>query len=92
MLYLYDSAIIDDLKKSLTEEANQNVVLTDAENYPGILAQIQDDTITYPLILLHRDEDAPIKTDLMNFTRYKIGVPCVFDNKTKYIFVLYFIH
>lgn len=59
---------------------NQNVVLTDAENYPGILAQIQEDTITYPLILLHREDDTPIVTDLMNFTRYQFGVPCVFDN------------
>ena len=86
MLYLYDRAIIDDLKQSLTEAANQNVFLTDADNYPGILAQLQEDTITYPLILLHRDEDMSINTDLMNFTRYKFGVPCVFDNKTNNIY------
>ena len=54
MLYVYDAALVEDLKKSLTEAANQNVFLTDADNYPGILAQIQEDTITYPLILLHR--------------------------------------
>lgn len=86
MLYLFDQAIVDNLKASLTEAANQNVFLTDAENYPGILAQIQDDTITYPLILLHRDDDTPIRTDLWNFTRYKIGVPCVFDNKTNNVY------
>ena len=80
MLYLYDQAVVDDLKHSLTSEANQNVFLTDAENYPGIIAQIQDDTITYPLILLHRDDDVSIRKDLMNFTRYQFGVPCVFDN------------
>ena len=73
-------AIVDNIKSSLTEEMNQNVVLTDAENYPGILAQIQDDTISYPLILLHREPDTPIVTELMNFTRYQFGVPCVFDN------------
>lgn len=86
MLYLYDRALVDDLKQSLTEAANQNVFLTDADNYPGILAQIQEDTITYPLILLHRDEDMSINTELMNFTRYKFGVPCVFDNKTNNVY------
>ena len=86
MLYLYDQAICDNLKASLTDEANKNVFLTDADNYPGIIAQIQDDTISYPLILLHRDEDTPIVTELMNFTRYKIGVPCVFDNDKNNIY------
>lgn len=86
MLYLYDRALCDDLKSSLTEEANQNVILTTAENFQGILSQIQEDTITYPLVLLHRDEDTPIKKDLMNFTRYQFGVPCVFDNKTNNIY------
>lgn len=86
MLYLYDNAIVDDLKQSLTEEANQNVFLTNVDNYQGLLAQVQEDTITYPLILLHRDEDTPVIKDLMNFTRYKVGVPCVFDNKTNNVY------
>lgn len=86
MLYIFDQAVIDDLKKSLTAEMNQNVVLTDAENYPGILAQIQNDTITYPLILLHRDDDTPIIKEQMNFTRYTFGVPCVFDNDRNNIY------
>lgn len=86
MLYLYDRSLCDNLKASLTDEANKNVFLTDADNYPGILAQIQEDTITYPLILLHRDDDTPIKTNQMNFTRYQFGVPCTFDNKTNNIY------
>ena len=86
MLYLYDSALVDDLKSSLTDEANKNVFLTDADNYHGILAQIQEDTITYPLILLHREDDMAIDKGLMNFTRYRFGVPCVFDNKTNTVY------
>ena len=86
MFYLYDQAIVDNLKSSLSDEVNNNVVFADAENYPGIIAQIKDDTITYPLILLQRDEDAPIITGLMNFTRYQFGVPCVFDNKTNNVY------
>lgn len=86
MIYLYDQAVCENLRASLTDEANKNVFLTDVENYQGILAQIQEDTITYPLILLHRDDDTPIKKELMNFTRYKVGVPCVFDNKTNNVY------
>lgn len=86
MLYLYDEAIVQNIKDSLTENLNQNVFLTTPENYPGILAQIQDDTITYPLILLHREPDTPIIKEQMNFTRYRFGVPCVFDNKTNNVY------
>lgn len=86
MLYLYDRALTDDLKSSLTEDINQNVFLTDADNYPGIIAQIQNDTITYPLILLRRDDDTPVITELMNFSRYKFGVPCTFDNKKNNVY------
>ena len=86
MLYLYDQAICDDIKKSLTDEVNKNVFITDADNYPGILAQIQDDTITYPLILLHREDDMGIDKSLTNFTRYQFGVPCTFDNKTNNVY------
>ena len=86
MLYLYDNSICDNLKSSLTEEINKNVFLTNADNYPGIVAQIQNDTIDYPLILLHRDEDTPVITELMNFSRYKFGVPCTFDTKTNNVY------
>jgi hypothetical protein len=86
VLYLYDRELIDNLKSSLSDDINKNVFLTDADNYPGIIAQIQNDTITYPLILLHRDEDTPVITELMNFTRYKKGVPCVFDTETNNVY------
>lgn len=86
MLYLYDRAIVDDIKNSLTDEMNKNVFLTDIDNYPGILAQIQEDTISYPLILLHREDDMPIDTTQINFTRYQFGVPCVFDNDRNNIY------
>jgi len=86
VLYLYDRVIADDLKASLTDAANANVIISGPDNYQSILAQIQEDTITYPLILLHRDDDTQVITSLMNFTRYQFGVPCVFDNKTNNIY------
>ena len=86
MLYLYDRAISDNLTASLSDKANQHVFITDADNYQGILAQIQEDTITYPLVLLHREQDAPIINGLVNFTRAHKGVPCVFDNDKNNIY------
>ena len=87
MLYLYDQAICDDLKKSInSDNANPNVVISNAETYPGILAQIQNDTITYPLILIQRDEDMRIITELFNFSRAQFGIPAAFDNKTNNIY------
>lgn len=87
MLYLYDAEVINDIKKSLNSaNANPNVVMADADTFPGILAQIQNDEITYPLILLQRDEDMPIITELVNFTRSHRGVPAAFDTKTNNLY------
>lgn len=87
MLYLYDRAIINDIQSSInSQNANPNVLMSDAETYPGILAQIQEDTITYPLILVSRDDDMPIITDLWNFPKAQFGVPAAFDNKTNTVY------
>lgn len=87
MLYVYDQAIIDDIKSSIdSDNANPNVVMADEETYQGLIAQIKDDTITYPLILVVRDSDTPIITELWNFSRAQFGVPAAFDNKTNNIY------
>ena len=87
MLWKYDQAIIDDIKASInSDNANPNVVMADAETYPGIISQIENDTITYPLILVIRDEDMPIITELYNFSRAQFGIPAAFDNKTNNIY------
>ena len=87
MLWKYDESIVTDIKKSLNSaNANPNVVIADAETFPGILAQIQNDEITYPLILLQRDEDMPIITELVNFTRSHRGIPAAFDTKTNNLY------
>ena len=82
MLYCYDNALLDDIRASInSDNANPNVVMADEETYAGILAQIQDDTITYPLILISRDSDTPVITELTNFSRYQFGIPAAFDKK-----------
>lgn len=88
MLYKYDEAIIDDLKRTIDPEggANPNVIAYNVEAYQSVLAQMQEDKITYPLILVYRHDDTPIKTELLNFTRYMKGVPAVIDPKTNNIY------
>lgn len=87
MLYLYDNAIVDDIKSSInSDNANPNVIISDPEAFPGLLAQMQNDTITYPLIILKRDEDMPIITELCNFSRAQFGIPAAFDSKTNNIY------
>lgn len=87
MLYLYDRAICDDIKASInSENANPNVFIANPEIASSILAQIQQDTITYPLVLVFRDEDMPIISDLNNFTKSHFGVPAAIDTKTNTIY------
>lgn len=87
MLYLYDRALIDDIQNSInSDNANPNVVMAEASTYPGLIAQMQNDTITYPLIIVQRDENMPIITELTNFTRSHVGVPAAFDVKTNTIY------
>lgn len=87
MLYCYDNALIDDIKASInSENANPNVVMANAETFPSVLAQIQDDTITYPLIVVERDPDTPIIQDLWNFSRAQFGIPAAFDKKENNIY------
>lgn len=87
MLYLYDDAIVSDIKNSInSDNANPNVIISDPDAFPGLLAQMQNDTITYPLIIVKRDEDMPIISELYNFSRAQFGIPAAFDNKTNNIY------
>lgn len=88
MVYLYDNAVVDDIKRTLDPEggANPNVLCITIDQYQSVLAQLQEDKITYPLILLIRDDDMPIKKDGINFTRAKKGVPVGIDPKTNMIY------
>ena len=88
MIYKFDEAIVNDLKRTIDPEggANPNVVCITIDNYQSTLAQMQEDKITYPIILLIRDDDIPVKTELLNFVRYKKGVPAVIDPQTNNVY------
>lgn len=88
MIYKYDSALVEDMKRTIDPDggANPNVMCITIDQYQSVIAQLQEDKISYPIILLIRDDDIPIKTDLMNFVRYKKGVPAVIDPKTNNVY------
>ena len=88
MIYCYDEAIVNDIKRTLDPEggANPNVVCITIDQYQSVLAQMQEDKISYPIILILRDDDMPIKKDGLNFTRAKKGVPVGIDPKTNNVY------
>ena len=88
MVYLYENAIVDDLKKSFNPNTTDDPVVKvfDTEGCMGLVAQMKEDNITYPIVLLRRNGNYEIDTKRTNFTRMKKGVPCVFDNDTNMIY------
>lgn len=88
MLYLYDRALVKDLKESFNPENVENPVVKviDPEGVIGLAAQIQNDEIKFPVVALERDQDTPIDQDRWNFTRAHKGVVSVFDNKTNQLY------
>lgn len=88
MLYLYDRALVKDLKESFNPENVENPVVKviDPEGVIGLAAQIQNDEIKFPIVALERDQDTPIDQDRWNFTRAHKGVVSVFDNKTNQLY------
>ena len=88
MVYLYENAIIEDLVKSFNPDAVNNPVVKvfGTEEAVGVAAQLQEDKIKLPIVILRRDGNYALDTDRSNFTRMKKGVPCVFDNKTNTLY------
>ena len=84
MLWVYDEAIADDLKKSFNpmNVPNPAVVVVDSENAIGLAAQIQEDKLSFPIVALTRNSTIAIDEALRNFTKMKKGVSTTFDNKT----------
>jgi len=89
MLYLYDNAIAQDLQNAIdpSGQMNSNVKVMDADGIMGLLAQLQDDKITFPFICLVRDGDVTIDSSLSNFTRTHIGHAEVIDPATNNIYL-----
>lgn len=87
MLHLYDDAIASDLSKSIDPSRANNIVkLADDESIIGLIAQMQQDKIQFPLVCLSRGENVEIDTSRTNFTAMKKGIPVVFDDEEHNIY------
>jgi hypothetical protein len=87
MIYLFDSALVNDLEKSLNmpDDADAVVKVIDPEHIVGLAAQIQEDKISLPIIALER-QDYSVDTDRTNFTMQHRGSQAIIDNNTNMIY------
>lgn len=87
MLWCYDDAICNDLKQSFRSPDTMSPVVKvlDADGILDLIAQIQDDSISFPIIVLTRQSDTAVDSSRTNFTRMKKGVPSVID-ENNYIY------
>lgn len=88
MLYLYDDAIIEDLRRSFNpaQVPNPAVSVVNAEQIIDIAAQIQDDKLRFPLVSVYRKSDMQIDSQRQNFTRRHRGVCTVIDHETNNLY------
>lgn len=88
MLYLYDKAICDDLLHSFNPDNVENpaVRVIDPEHIVELVAQIQEDQVSFPIVALTRSPDTPIDTARANFTRMHKGVLSTIDPVTNELY------
>lgn len=87
LLYLYDSAIAEDIRESFTDAAgNSDVKVVDPQGAVNILAQIQEDSVKFPAVVLTRDPTYAIDTQRSNFTAMHRGVLTVMDTETNKLY------
>lgn len=88
MLWVYDDAIVEDLKKSFNPNnvPNPAVTVVNPEDAMSLAAQIQDDKIKFPVVALTRSTPISIDESLSNFTKSKRGLSSTFDNDNNIIY------
>lgn len=88
MLYLYDNAISEDLRKSFNPDAVSDplVRVVDPEAAVELAAQIQNDEVKYPIVALTRTPGVSVDKNRMNFTRAHRGVQAVLDPITNNLY------
>lgn len=89
MLYLYDNAICDDLRKSFNPDnvPDPVVKVVDPEFAVALAAQIQTgEKLSFPLVAVFRDADTSLDSERNNFTKAHRGVATVLDTKTNELY------
>lgn len=88
MLWLYDDAIVEDLRSCFQPDENGKpvVCVVPPENVLSIAAQVQDDNLHFPIIAVSREDNIPVDNQLTNFTRMHQGVATVVDKEKNIIY------
>ena len=87
MLYLYDSAIAQDIRDSFVSSSEDpGVRVIDPQGAVDVLAQIQNDSLRFPAVVLTRDPTYAIDTQRTNFTAMHRGVLTVMDVETNKLY------
>ena len=88
MVYLYDNCIVDDLIRSFNPNSVDNPVVKviGPEAAIGLAAQIKNDEISLPVVLVDRDPGVSIDTNRTNFTRSHLGVQSILDAETNELY------
>lgn len=88
MLYIYDDAIVEDLNKSFNPDnmPNASVKVIPPEGILTLQAQMQEDSIQYPIVAVNRDSGFDIDQTRTNFTQIHLGVPASIDHDKNEIY------
>ena len=88
MLWLYDEAICKDLQNSFQAGVDSQPVVRviDPDHVMELIAQMKEDTITFPVVAVTRDPDWKVDTERTNFTRQHIGIASVIDPETNMLY------
>ena len=89
MLWCYDDAITHDLSSCIDPDgkANRTVKMMGDEGMMGVLAQLQEDRVTFPAIFLQRHDETPLDSSRYNFTRLHKGVATTYDPEKNNIYL-----
>ena len=87
MIYLYDKAIAKDIENSFDPNAMSTPVkVIDPEGAVNVIAQIKNDEMTFPVIVLTRSPQIEIDRSLTNFTMMHRGYAQVIDPETNNVY------
>jgi len=89
MLYLYDNAIAADLQSAIDPHGgmNDHVKVMEPDGVIGLMAQLEEDKISFPLLCLIRSSDITIDANRSNFTRLHRGHAEIIDPKTNNLYL-----
>lgn len=88
MLWAYDKAIADDLSRSIdpSSGATDIVKVIDSQGIVGIISQMKEDRIRFPLICLKRN-DVTVDMRRWNFAAAKKGIPTTFETDSRNVYL-----